>query len=843
VAANGFDDDPTRSFTQLAAGTKVSHYTIISKIGAGGMGEVYLAVDNKLSRNVALKFLPNHLCQNEDARSRFMREAKAVAKLDHPNVVPIHEVDEFQSRPFFALAYIEGKSLKEVIREGKLTVEQCVDFTMQICEGLHLAHESGVVHRDVKPGNIVIDRDNKARILDFGLATISGEEKLTKTGSTLGTVGYMSPEQITGKEINHRTDIFSVGVILYEMLTGRRPFEGDNDAAIVYAISHEAPKPLESYKAGVSKEMQRIIDKALAKNPQMRYQQADDIIVDLNRLQLSANTDTTKSLRKMLAVLPFANLGSPDDEYFADGITDEIISKLARIGELGVISRTSIIQFKNTNKKMKEIGAELGVEYVLEGTIRWNKSTQPSRIRVHSQLIRVQDDIHLWSETTDTFMVDVFKLQADIAENVVRALGITILEKENKSLRLFETSNEKAYECVLKGLQFYSRAATSDHDMRLALAMFKKAQHYDPLYARAFAWESIVHSAKFHWGHVGSEGGIKRAEKSADMAYHLSPHHSDTHLALGYFHYFCKRDYYSALSEFRIASSISPGSYENYLAMAYVQRRMSLYDEALLNFRKARDVSPLEHHPYFDIGITYSYLRKYQEAEQWLNRAIALAPDIHHLYNQKIFLYFYWKGDPKLARSVLNEMSDIFGADETLWERGFIEAAEGRYEKALETFIRMKELKKKDDLNANLEIAHLYRILGSDKEAQEYYKYIHDDLKDTIETSPDDCRNLSLFGVALAGIGESERAVEYGRRATSLCTMKDDSLAAPMYIVKLAEIYTINGQFDLAVEQLDQLLSTHNVCSIESLRLFSSLYTLHKHPLFNDLVEKYEKPY
>ena len=294
MATNGFDDDQTRSFTNLDAGTKVSHYTIISKIGAGGMGEVYLAEDSQLDRKVALKFLPSHLCQDRDCRARFTREAKAAAKLDHPNIVPVYEVSECQGRPFFAMAHIEGHSLREVIKQSKLSVSEAIDHTMQICEGLHKAHESGVVHRDIKPANVIVDGENRARILDFGLATVSGEEKLTKTGSTLGTVGYMAPEQIEGRQIDHRSDLFSVGVILYEMLAGRRPFEGDNDAAVVRSIADATPEPVSRFRVGVSDNLQRIISKTLDKSADMRYQSASEIMTDLKR-ELRDQSDPSRS--------------------------------------------------------------------------------------------------------------------------------------------------------------------------------------------------------------------------------------------------------------------------------------------------------------------------------------------------------------------------------------------------------------------------------------------------------------------------------------------------------------------------------------------------------------------
>ncbi|MDH4033494.1 MAG: serine/threonine protein kinase, partial [candidate division Zixibacteria bacterium] len=278
------DDDKTRTHVVLTKGTMVSHYRIVEKIGAGGMGEVYLAEDTKLSRNVALKFLPTHLCRDEDSRTRFTREAKAAAKLDHPNIVPVYEVGEYNGRPFFAMAHITGEPLRDVVKQGKLSVAEAVSLTQQICEGLHEAHEAGVVHRDIKPGNIIIDSKGKPRLLDFGLATVSGEEKLTQTGSTLGTVGYMAPEQITGGKVDKRSDLFSVGVILYEMLTGRRPFEGDNDAAIIRAITTSTPEPIARFKSGVTGELQQVINKALAKDPALRYQHADGMLADLRRL-------------------------------------------------------------------------------------------------------------------------------------------------------------------------------------------------------------------------------------------------------------------------------------------------------------------------------------------------------------------------------------------------------------------------------------------------------------------------------------------------------------------------------------------------------------------------------
>jgi serine/threonine protein kinase len=276
-------DDNTRSFVALTNGTSVGRYIIIEKIGAGGMGEVYLAEDTELQRKVALKFLPLHLCQDEDCRKRFKREAQAAAKLDHPNIVSVHEVTEFGGRPFIVMAHIEGRVLTEYAKEEKLSVNKIIDLALQLCEGIHAAHEQGVIHRDIKPSNVLIDASGRARIVDFGLASFHGTEPLTKTGSTLGTVGYMSPEQVRGDRIDQRSDLFSLGVVLYELLTGLNPFRGDSEAATSHAITHDSPQPLARYNRNIPDGLQRIVDKALEKDPSLRYQHADGMIADLRR--------------------------------------------------------------------------------------------------------------------------------------------------------------------------------------------------------------------------------------------------------------------------------------------------------------------------------------------------------------------------------------------------------------------------------------------------------------------------------------------------------------------------------------------------------------------------------
>ncbi|UCC45021.1 MAG: serine/threonine protein kinase, partial [Candidatus Zixiibacteriota bacterium] len=296
-------NDDTHTHTVLTKGTPVGHYRIVERIGAGGMGEVWLAEDTKLNRKVALKFLSPHLCQDEGCRKRFTREAQAAAGLDHPNIAGIHEVGEYEGRPFYSMQVVEGQSLREVVAGKDLPIGRILEIAIQVCEGLHAAHDKGIIHRDIKPSNILLDGHGRVRIVDFGLASIHGSEHLTKTGSTLGTIGYMSPEQVEGKSLDHRSDLFSFGLILYELIAGRAPFKGENDAATLYLITHESPQPLARYRSDIPDSLQLIVDKAIEKNRERRYQTAAGIISDLKRLEPGTSIAKVQS---SIAVLPFA---------------------------------------------------------------------------------------------------------------------------------------------------------------------------------------------------------------------------------------------------------------------------------------------------------------------------------------------------------------------------------------------------------------------------------------------------------------------------------------------------------------------------------------------------------
>ncbi|MCX6832062.1 MAG: protein kinase, partial [candidate division Zixibacteria bacterium] len=464
------------------------HYRIVEKIGAGGMGEVYLAEDTELNRKIALKFLSPHLCQDADCRARFKREAQAAAKLNHPNIVTIHEVSEFNGRPFFAMENVEGQPLSELIRQGDCSLDKVIDLSLQTCEGLQAAHEKGVTHRDIKPANILVSQSGRAKLVDFGLAAVAGADKLTREGSTLGTISYMSPEQVQGKPTDQRSDLFSFGVVLYELVSCKSPFKGETPAATMNAIAQQTPEPLARYKAGVSDELQRIVSKLLQKDPALQYQTAADVISDLTGLKATSQLLTgapvrknqtwrlvvgvaalvllavaaygifksnifigekATAQRKMLAVLPFENLSpDPDQEYFSDGLTEELTSKLSLVQSLCVISRSSSMTFKGSNKTIPEIAKALKVQYIIEGSVR----KAGKELRITAQLIDAANDAHLWANTYTGTLEDVFDMQDSVTRAIIEGIRIQLTPDETRRVKKRGIDDVDAYVLYLKGV-------------------------------------------------------------------------------------------------------------------------------------------------------------------------------------------------------------------------------------------------------------------------------------------------------------------------------------------------------------------------------------------------------
>ncbi|HUV29534.1 MAG TPA: protein kinase [Acidobacteriota bacterium] len=707
------DNDRTQSFVALTKGTKVLHYRIVEKIGAGGMGEVYLAEDTDLERNVALKFMPAHAASNADMRARFTREARAVAALNHPNIVTIHEVGEFNGRPFFAMEHVPGEALRTVIKQGRLSTNEAIRLAMQICEGLHEAHSAGVVHRDIKPANIIIDTKDRARILDFGLAMVSGEDRLTKTGSTLGTVGYMSPEQIVGRNVDHRSDLFSVGVILYEMLTGRRPFEGDNDAAVVKAIADSTPEPIARFKSGVTGELQQIVDRALEKNLETRYQTASGMLADLRRLvssesvaipkkkvprlawlagiavliivvwgslQLTSWLSPSAVAAKSIAVVDFDNVGAAEDAYLASGLAEDLSIKLRQLEGVQVASSADIRRLAKENLLPREIASRLKVQYALGGSLL----RQDSLVRINVELIDRESGKVVWSDQINKQFTEIFQFMDEVSLRIAQALEIRLTPLEKAAMAVKPTDNTGAYDHYLRGRHYYynitfrdnelaerefERALQSDPDYPLALAgladvfvqRYKERFDYDEywldssevLIEKALSLQSNLAEAYESRAELYlQEDNITGAIEASERARDLRPDWDEPYVHLGDIYYQQGR-LRAAGSMYDTALSFRP-SVDAFCGKGNVYQSMGLYDSAFDAFRSAERINPGHDRPYIDLGELEEERHSGESADSLYRLAISVRPD-HSTGYVKLSDKLFYRGSIRESEDLLRD--------------------------------------------------------------------------------------------------------------------------------------------------------------------------------------------
>ncbi len=641
----------------------ISHYKILDKIGEGGMGEVYLAEDTKLDRKVALKFLPKEFTKDKDSRERFEREAKAAATLNHQNIVTIYEINEFEDQTYIAMEYVEGQTLKEKITSNPLPLTRALEITTQICEGLKCAHEAGIVHRDIKPQNIIINKDGRVKILDFGLAKLKGVTQLTKESSTLGTVHYMSPEQAKGLEVDHRTDIWSLGVVLYEVLSGQFPFRGDYEQAVIYSILNETPESLSGVISEVPGEVENLLNKLLEKDPEQRPQNVSELIVNLkeilsklksqNNKQKSEIISTNKNRKflfagisaliifaftfiymfflskpvivenKSIAVLPFKNMSAnQQNEYFCDGITEDIITQLSKISDLKVTSRTSVFYFKNQKKKIKDIARELNVNTILEGSVRETKG----KVRITAQLINARDDEHLWAETYDRKLENIFEIQSDVARKIAKSLKIKLLPEIAMRIDQKPTENIKAYKLYLQGRFHWNKRTAGD--LEKAIFYFKKAVALDPEYALGYSGLADTYTVLGELFPDLIESAYEKAEKNCLKALSIDENLAQAYSALGEIESDWKWEFDAAEKNYLKAIRINPNYATAHQWLAEYYNVRGKFKLAHKELDLAEELDPLSFIIQMVRANIYLAEQKYSEALKLANNVFLINPKI-----------------------------------------------------------------------------------------------------------------------------------------------------------------------------------------------------------------------
>jgi len=605
-------------------GKTISHYLVVERLGRGAMGMVYKARDTTLDRSVAIKFISREIAANPEQRARFVREARTASLLDHPNICTIHEFGETPAGDLFiAMAYCPGENLRTRLERGPLQLKDAVGIANQVAQGLAKAHSMGIVHRDVKPANIMLLPDGVVKIVDFGLAKLPRDVGLTDTGGVVGTIPYMSPEQLRGDMLDARTDIWSWGVMLYEMLAGDRPFEAGNEPATMRAIMELEPPSLLARRPDVPLELELVLSRALRKNREERQANGGELIGDLQGLSVRSGTVPVIAVaprpHASVAVLPFLNLNpEPDSEYFSDGLTEELIHALSRLPGLQVVSRTSAFEFKGKAQNVRKIGEQLKVSTVVEGSVR----RMQDRLRVSAQLVNVSDGYCLWSQRFDCTMKDIFAVQEETAQSIADLLKVELGSKAGTGLVKPYTANFDAYDLYLRGRFQWNKRSLEG--FQKALEYFGRALALDPNYAPAYAGIADYHISVASWGLEPPTEAWPKAKDAVSKALQADETLAEGHTSMGVIRMWYEWNWKEAEQEFLRAIELKPGE-----ALAHVQYNLLLVqtgrsEEAEEQIRIALASDPLSVPANVYLAGVYHYRRDYDRSLGQARRALEL---------------------------------------------------------------------------------------------------------------------------------------------------------------------------------------------------------------------------
>ena len=876
------------------SGRKIGGFEIVEVIDRGGMGVVYLARDTKLDRSVAIKSLPPNLTGDVKARTRLKREAKLLASLNHPNIGAIYDIVEWEDGSgYLILEYVPGETLAQCLAREPLKLEQAFSIGRQIAEAVSAAHENGVIHRDLKPSNVKITPDGQVKVLDFGLAKVidrdgqTGDVTATEPGHIMGTPAYMSPEQASGKSLDQRTDIWSFGCVMYQMLTGQRPFEGETATEILAQIIKCEPD-WEVLSQDVPPNICTLLHRCLEKTPDHRQASMAEVCTELSntwntttaisfarsrlmsRLKIvaavtlivltlsmisvrvvhrSSIPSRPKTVR--LIVLPFEPQGSEEWKWFADGVTDEVTTRLAGLHSLSVTAPQTAIQCKRMDKTPPQMADELDIDYVLEGTIQFERPSDPNSLgRIRLRLIRATDQTQAW---VDTYPIDMnentLRMQTTMAEEVAQALDIRLLGPERRALQVLSTESVEAWKYYSRGNAYYSRGYQDEANVKGEIAMLRKAIECDHTFALAHAKLSKAHSGMYKFRHDRTQKRLEMALGEAYEALQLDPQLPEAHWALGWYYYWGLSDAKSALEHFGTAREKQPSNPEFLRAIAYAQRYSGQFDQALTSIKQAYELDPWFPPAVPEVGHMHFLVRQYQEAEPFFGRALELDPNSANSYLWQAQMYLTWKGSTEDARAVLEQaLRNLEPAQQRLIFRLLVNV--DIYDKDCQTAL--------DRLDSFVDPARMYvedaliyaRIHGymDDRTSEKTY---YESALNIIETILSRTRGMptdtymrssldSCLGMAYAGLDRREEAIRAGRSALELLQPKSEVWPSIERREDLARIYVMVGKADLAIDTIEHLLENPGKLSVPLLNIDPAWDPLRVHPRFKKLLRPAE---
>ena len=892
----GFEPGLTARITpilSLSAGTRLGSYEIVAPLGAGGMGEVYRARDAKLDREVAIKVLPQHLTSDPDALARFEREAKAVAALSHPNILAIHDFGKQNGTVYAVTELLEGETLRGKLDGSQVPQSRAVEWAVQISRGLSAAHSKGVVHRDLKPENVFVTRDGHVKILDFGLAKRAADavgEKTnaptssghTEPGTVMGTMGYMSPEQLRGLPVDHRSDIFSFGAILYELLSGRKAFKRDTASDTIAAVLKEEPPELTQTGRNISPALDHIVRHCLEKDREDRFQTAKDVTFALSEASSSTTAVTSgvhvvppeKSGAKKwiaiavvvaalaaagvflwkrprvggaasstgsrrVAVLPFENLGAAEDDYFADGIADAVRGKLAGVPGIEVIARGSSNPYKKTTKTPQEIAKELNARYLLTATVRWQKSGDKSRVQVSPELVEIKEreaPATKWQQPFDAALTDVFQVQSDIAAKVVDALGVALAEKQEKNLAAAPTSNVAAYDAYLKGEEATVAMARADATaLRKGLRYYEQAVALDPRFSEAWARVATCRMLIFT-NSVPDPALARGAIEAAQKAAQLSPDKPEGEMALGTYYRVVDKDYSRALEHYRKADQLAPGRPDPLRSIGRAEMQMGRWQDSIAHYDESERLDPRNAINVGNSAQPLLYLGRCGEARQAIDRTLALDPDNLQRISLKLQILLC-EGDVAGARALIAEASRRIGPTETA-----VYIVNNGLDWLLDSesiaLVRRLTPAAFDDDEASWAYAQAWIAwrAGDSAGAREYAERAVPLLDAQVRSAPKVAFLHSVFGQMLILAGRKEEGLREAARAIELDPVETSPMTGWLLLADAVPTYLMAGETDKAIETLERLVKGSGFVTPARLRVDTTLDSLRKNPRFQKLV-------